>query len=196
MSFIQNFKEWSSSSLSFLFLECVWLTEKVLNPDKSDYTNFTFTSETQSRQKQTNKQTKQKQNRSNIQQMNSMWPCGHASVKDLRSQISSCGKWYTTCSWVCHWCSYHIQSLLKSIGEQTHDNHESTWFNPLHPYIRIHLLHTLLCMFSTDKENLLNNQSFFGVAIISFILMILVNDSAILLRGENRCWSLSGFNRG
>ena len=85
MSFIQNFKEWSSSSSSFLFLECVWLTEKVLNPDKSDYTNFIFTSETQSRQKQTNKQTKQKQNRSNIQQMNSMWPCGHVSVKDLRS---------------------------------------------------------------------------------------------------------------
>ena len=37
-----------------------------LNPDKSDYTNFIFTSETQSRQKQTKKQTKQKQNRSNI----------------------------------------------------------------------------------------------------------------------------------
>ena len=47
-------------------LECVWLTEKALNPDKSDYTNFIFTSETPSRQKQTNKQTKQKQNRSNI----------------------------------------------------------------------------------------------------------------------------------
>ena len=73
-----------------------------------------------------------------------------------------CRKWYQSLSsiawpsitcefytkfWVCHWCSYHIQSLLKSIGEQTHDNHESTWFNPLHPYIRIHLLHTLLCMF-------------------------------------------------
>ena len=56
----------SSSSSSFLFLECVWLTEKALNPDKSDYTNFIFTSETQSRQKQTKKQTKQKQNRSNI----------------------------------------------------------------------------------------------------------------------------------
>ena len=30
--------------------------------------------------------------------------------------------------------------------------------------------------------------------IISFILMILTNDSAMLLLGEIRCWSLSGFN--
>ena len=29
--------------------------------------------------------------------------------------------------------------------------------------------------------------------IISFILMILTNDSAMLLLGEIRCWSLSGF---
>ena len=36
--------------------------------------------------KQTNKQTKQKQNRSNIQQMNSMWPYGYVSIKDLRSR--------------------------------------------------------------------------------------------------------------
>ena len=146
MSFIQNFKEWSSSSSSFLFLECVWLTEKALNPDKSDYTNFIFTSETQSRQKK-NKQTNKKETKPIKYLTNefhvALWPC-----VCKRSQItSSCGKWYTTCSWVCHWCSYHIQSLLKSIGEQTHDNHESTWFNPLHPYIRIHLLHTLLCMF-------------------------------------------------
>ena len=30
--------------------------------------------------------------------------------------------------------------------------------------------------------------------IISFILMILTNDSAMLLLEEIRCWSLSGFN--
>ena len=30
--------------------------------------------------------------------------------------------------------------------------------------------------------------------IISFILMILTNDSAMLLLGEIRCWSFSGFN--
>ena len=31
------------------------------------------------------------------------------------------------------------------------------------------------------------------LAIISFILMILRNDSAVLLKGEIRCWSLLGF---
>ena len=31
------------------------------------------------------------------------------------------------------------------------------------------------------------------VLIISFILMILIDDSVVLLKGENRCWSLKGF---
>ena len=31
------------------------------------------------------------------------------------------------------------------------------------------------------------------LVIISFILMILRNDSAVLLKGEIRCWSLLGF---
>ena len=87
MSFIQNFKEWSSSSLSFLFLECVWLTEKVLNPDKNDYTYF-FTSETQSRQKQTNKQTNKTETKPIKYLTNefhvALWPC-----VCKRSQITS-----------------------------------------------------------------------------------------------------------
>ena len=87
MSFIQNFKEWSSSSLSFLFLECVWLTEKVLNPDKNDYTYF-FTSETQSRQKQTNKQTNKTETKLIKYLTNefhvALWPC-----VCKRSQITS-----------------------------------------------------------------------------------------------------------
>ena len=33
------------------------------------------------------------------------------------------------------------------------------------------------------------------MAIISFIFMIVMNDSAILLLGESRCWSLLGFKR-
>ena len=88
MSFIQNFKEWSSSSSSFLFLECVWLTEKALNPDKSDYTNFIFTSETQSRQKQTNKQTNKTETKPIKYLTNefhvALWPC-----VCKRSQITS-----------------------------------------------------------------------------------------------------------
>ena len=47
---------------------------------------------------------------------------------------------------------------------------------PQHLNIRSHTLHTLLYtfFFCTDKENLFNNQSFLGLAIVSFILMILV----------------------
>ena len=110
-------------------------------------TSFSQVKHNLGKNKQTNKQTNKTETKPIKYSTNefhvALWPC-----VCKRSQItSSCGKWYTTCSWVCHRCSYHIQSLLKSIGEQTHDNHESTWFNPLHPYIRIHLLYTLLCMF-------------------------------------------------
>ena len=41
--------------------------------------------------------------------------------------------------------------------------------------------------FGIDEENLFNNL---GLAIISFILVILMNDSDRLLLGEIRCWSL------
>ena len=47
--------------------------------------------------------------------------------------------------------------------------------------------------FGTDKENLFNHQSVFKLAIISFILMTVVNDSAVLLWGEIRCWSILKF---
>ena len=42
---------------------------------------------------------------------------------------------------------------------------------------------------------LFNNRELLKLAIISFILTILVNDLAVLLQGEIRCWSLLGFKR-
>lgn len=62
--------------------------------------------------------------------------------------------------------------------------------NPLHPNTNIQILHTLLRIsFGTDKENL------FRLVTISLILMIFINNSAVLLWGEITRWSLSGLNR-
>ena len=61
--------------------------------------------------------------------------------------------------------------------------HVDTNAHPLHPNISIHILLTVLYTFhlEADKENLLNNQENVELVIISFILMILMNDSAVLL---------------
>ena len=48
------------------------------------------------------------------------------------------------------------------------------------------LLSFINIFFGTDKENLFNDQSFWRLLIISFVLMILMNDSAVLLSGEIR----------
>ena len=55
--------------------------------------------------------------------------------------------------------------------------------HPLHPNICIHILLTVLYTFHSeaDKENLFNNQENVELVIIFFILMILMNDSAVLL---------------
>ena len=55
--------------------------------------------------------------------------------------------------------------------------------HPLHPNISIHILLTVLYTFhlEADKENLFNNQENVELVIIFFILMILINDSAVLL---------------
>ena len=39
---------------------------------------------------------------------------------------------------------------------------------------------------------MLNNQEILQLVIISFILMTLMFDSGVILKGEFRCWSLSG----
>ena len=41
-------------------------------------------------------------------------------------------------------------------------------------------LHSLYKFIGTDEENLFNNQDFLGLVIVSVILMILMNDSAVL----------------
>ena len=66
--------------------------------------------------------------------------------------------------------------------------------NPLQPIISIHILCTiyLYVSFATDKENRLKSKPL-GMAIISFILMILMKDSVLLLWEEIRCWLLWGF---
>ena len=40
---------------------------------------------------------------------------------------------------------------------------------------------SLYISFGTDNENSFNNQSFLGLAIIPFVLMTVLNDSAVIL---------------
>ena len=63
------------------------------------------------------------------------------------------------------------------------------WLNPLYqyansPYCSLYLSH------GSYKENLSNNQEFLKFVITSFILMTLMNDSAMILLGDIRCLSL------
>ena len=45
----------------------------------------------------------------------------------------------------------------------------------------------------TDRENLCSNQELLKLVIISCILMMLMNDPAVFLRGEIWCWLLPEF---
>ena len=64
--------------------------------------------------------------------------------------------------------------------------------NPLHPFISIHILHTVLDTFfcGTDNENLLNNQELPKLMIISLILR--TSMFTVILKGEIRNQSLLG----
>ena len=58
-----------------------------------------------------------------------------------------------------------------------------------HAYSPYCVLYISLC---AGKENLFNNQEVLQLIIISFILMTLMCDSGVILKGEIRCQSLSG----
>ena len=62
-------------------------------------------------------------------------------------------------------------------------------FKPLHPNISVHIPHTVLYTFPkcASKENLFNNQKVLQLFIISFILVNLMFDSGMILKGEIRC---------
>ena len=64
--------------------------------------------------------------------------------------------------------------------------------NPLLLNISIQVLHTVLYTFSTNKENLSNNEEFLGFVIISFILMTSMFDPEVKLLGVIRCLSFLG----
>ena len=55
--------------------------------------------------------------------------------------------------------------------------------NPLYSNISVHILHTRLFIYkAADKENLFNNQELLKLVIISFILMILIFYSMVILQ--------------
>ena len=54
--------------------------------------------------------------------------------------------------------------------------------NPLHPNISMHILHTVLSC--ADRENLFNNQEVLQFIIIAFILITLMFDLGVILKGE------------
>ena len=51
----------------------------------------------------------------------------------------------------------------------------------------------LYISYGIDKENLFNNQELLWLVTISFILMALMCDSGMILKGEIRCKALLGF---
>ena len=88
-------------------------------------------------------------------------------------------------TWHLYLLQLYIQAVLYLI----------TWcllpFSPLYqnaysPYCSLYIS---LC---ASKENLFNNQEVLQLIIISFILVTLMFDSGVILKGEIRCWSLSG----
>ena len=67
--------------------------------------------------------------------------------------------------------------------------------NPLHPYISIHILQTVLSSFPVElirRICLQSRVSKVEFASISCILMTLMFDSGVIPLGEIRCWSLLG----
>ena len=61
------------------------------------------------------------------------------------------------------------------------------------PKVSIHILHAVLYAFISLLVREFSKQSkLLSLAIISSILVIVMNDSAVLLFGEIRCWSLVG----
>ena len=65
--------------------------------------------------------------------------------------------------------------------------------NPLHPNISMHILHTVLYTSScAGRENLFDNQEVLQLITISFILITLMFDLGVILKGEIRCKLLSG----
>lgn len=49
--------------------------------------------------------------------------------------------------------------------------HEKKLFNPLHPDVSMHILHTVSYSFGAEKGNLLTNQQLLLLVIISFDFM-------------------------
>ena len=65
--------------------------------------------------------------------------------------------------------------------------------NPLHPNISMHILHTVLYTSScAGRKNLFDNQEVLQLITISFILITLMFDLGVILKGEIRCKLLSG----
>ena len=68
-----------------------------------------------------------------------------------------------------------------------------TTINPLHPNISMHILHTVLyTSLCAGRENLFDNQEVLQLITISFILITLLFDLGVILKGEIRCKLLSG----
>ena len=60
--------------------------------------------------------------------------------------------------------------------------------NPLHPNISMHILHTVLyTSLCAGRENLFNNREVLQFIIIAFILITLMFNSGVILKGGIRC---------
>ena len=61
----------------------------------------------------------------------------------------------------------------------------------------MHILHTVLYIsWAVNKENLFKNQELYKLLVISLILVTLMFDSGVILKGEIWSWSLLGVIEG
>ena len=90
---------------------------------------------------------------------------------------------------------FFFHDAVIGCSKENRENHPKQALNSLHPNFNMHILCTgLFTLFSkcACKENLFSNQEVLQLIIISFILMTLMFDSWVRLKGEIRCWSLLG----
>ena len=91
-------------------------------------------------------------------------------------------------TWGLYCITNQSRCQTKSLSKDLQNIRDIKNFKPLHPNISIQISHTVLYTFPkyAGKENLFNNQKVLQLIIISFILMTLMFDSGMILKGKIR----------
>ena len=84
-----------------------------------------------------------------------------------------------------------MRQLVKDMSVRKSAHHQKN--HPSHHNIIMYILLTVLhSMPGSDRENLFKNQELLQLVIVSFILMTLMYDLEVILKGEIRCQAFLG----